>query len=130
MTTTEYMVRKNKILREFLGIDFDLVPESQMVDIKYNELSMFDSQSSCPYCAEYYDEYGKTPCSGCPMYEANNECEFGTFNTWSQYITACNVSGVKSHMFPESKAYTPVSLLVKEYNLSNESKGVQDEVDV
>ena len=56
MTTIEFFKRKNQILKEYLGLDFDLVPKEQMRNIPFKELSNETSVGGCPYCVEYLNE--------------------------------------------------------------------------
>ena len=80
MTTKTYLRKKNKLLREIAGIDFDMVPEDQIQDVEFIELNTKSYADMCPYCLYY------TECTGCPMYEANNQCNTDENNTWRRFL--------------------------------------------
>lgn len=113
MTDTDYMKAKNKILREYIGIDFDLVPEDQVENCpEQYELKVDESTGSCPYCLNYLDE----DCEHCPMAKADNECTVSEGNTWEKYIKYCRTSKIPMHCYPESPAYEPMKKLIEQYN--------------
>ena len=122
MTVTSYMRSKNKILREHIGIDFDLVPEDQIKECTQYLLSVDDSANSCPYCLEYLEG----DCRGCPMRIAGNECDDSDDgdDTWARYIAYAEEMGIDMHTFPASLAYEPMKKLIEQYNreLTKESK--------
>ena len=116
MTTTEFFKSKNKILRETLGLDFDLVPESQMVDVPFVELSTESGAHSCPYCMVFL-KLDKI-CDYCPMAKAGNKCVHQS-STWTKYCDKIvSKSGSYMHFYERSKAYEPMVKLINEYNNS------------
>ncbi len=65
MKTSEFIRKKNKIIKKYTGID--LVPEDQIKDVDFNsKMNMAYDSSCCPYCA-----FG---CKVCPMVLGNNRC--------------------------------------------------------
>ena len=121
MTTTDFLKRKNKILREHLGLTFDLVPESQLTDVPFRWLSIATVADSCPYCQEYLQNEGNN-CKGCPMDEAGNNCISKEDSTWKRYANHCtdtfyvNADANSLHCYIESNAYIPMVELINEYN--------------
>ena len=110
MTDIKYMKEKNTILREYLGLDFDLVPEGQMENCKVqHELELTSlGGDSCPYCMNYVTE----GCIGCPMAEAGNKCCCEEADTWTRYMDMVAFD----HGDPESPAYEPMKKLIEQYN--------------
>lgn len=108
MLVSEVIREKNKIFRKYLGLDFDLIPESQIEECTQIPLSMHSSFSSCPYCVVY----GKD-CKECPMSKAGNKCDtYGS--TWRKY---CNfIYFGWTHISPRSPAYLPMVALIEQYN--------------
>ena len=110
MTVIEYMKRKNEILKEYMGIDFDLVPENQLAECK--KVRLYDtSLGSCPYCRVYENN----ECIGCPMANAGNECT-DEKSTWSIYNNFCYIVEIYPHSNIRSPAYKPMVELIKQYN--------------
>jgi len=114
MTTIEFLKKKNQILREYLGLNFDLVPEEQMINVPFKELSNETSAGGCPYCVEYLNAI-TAECTGCPMTLAGNSCEVDENDTWTRYISEVKFT----HVEEKSEAYEPMNDLIKEYNESN-----------
>ena len=80
MTTREFLIKKNKIVKKVTGIT--LVPEDQIEDIYPVFLEAYEGTSTlvadlCPYCVAY------PVCDDCPMYIAGNSCE-NDDSTWNQ----------------------------------------------
>lgn len=73
MTVKQYIEEKNAIVFKHTGIK--LVPDSQIIDMPgYAEpLFLHTDDDTCPYCHYYYDNKFES-CIGCPMHEANNDC--------------------------------------------------------
>ena len=119
MNSVEFMKSKNQILREFIGIDFDLIPETQMEVVPFIKLSNDLSTNSCPYCKEYLRS--SNSCYQCPMDNGNNNCnEHGS--TWNDYCTFMEDNKVLPHFDISSPAYEPMNSLIEEYNKSKEEK--------
>jgi len=89
MSVVEFMKRKNEIVKAVTGVI--LVPEDQIIDIpedKRKPLDLDDDLSEydflgtgyCPYCALYFDD----GCEGCPMFEADNDCNQDNNGTWAK----------------------------------------------
>ena len=110
MTDIKYMREKNKILRECLGLDFDLVPEDQMenCEVQYSLGLSTAGGDSCPYCKNYYMD----GCRSCPMAKAYNECCSEEDNTWDRYMDM--VEFYHGHL--KSPAYEPMKKLIEQYN--------------
>jgi hypothetical protein len=110
MTTSTFIRRKNNILREYLGLNFDLVPPEQIVDIPATKRLYIDNVArSCPYCVEFEGD-----CDLCPMAIAKNQCEYGATSTWSMYILS--IPFHNRHTRTNSPAYEPMVDLIEEYN--------------
>lgn len=118
MLVSDYLKQKNKILRDYIGLQFDLVPEDQIEEIKQLPLNKDGASASCPYCVAAGAVYRSTAipnCSECIMFKSNNICEkFGS--TWSNYKDFCNSNNIKMHYIEGSKAYQPMLELVSQYN--------------
>jgi len=106
MTVSAFLREKNKILKEYLNLDFDLVPEDQIEECEQLELDM-DSPSSCPYCMVYGNG-----CKNCPMEKAGNGCKNNRQSTWVKYITTCR----HPHASKQSPAHKPMKELIDQYN--------------
>jgi len=113
MTTSEFIRKKNEILRKHLGLPFDLVPKDQIKDVTPMGLSIYSSIYSCPYCGAFAD------CRGCPMAEAGNECHKDPNNTWERYLELDESGQILVHTDPKSPAYRPMEALIGEFNESN-----------
>ena len=109
MLVITYNRAKNKILRDTLGLPFDLIPESQMEECEQFPLRL-TALGSCTYCLDY------TTCTECPMNKANNNCTADTGSTWEQYITYCASNNILTHTGEESPAYLPMLELITQYN--------------
>lgn len=110
MTTSTFIKRKNKILREYLGLSFDLVPSGQIEDIPATKrLRLDNGATSCPYCVEFDND-----CDLCPMALAGNQCGSTSNSTWYIYITS--ISSYYFHTNSRSPAYEPMVALIEEYN--------------
>lgn len=116
MKVSTYIRRKNDILREHLGLDFDLVPEPQIEEVPKRHLSNTTSESSCPYCHIFNSTY--TDCEGCIMDTADNAC-VAEDSTWNMYTENTNITDC--HWMPTSPAYKPMNELITEYNKGIES---------
>ena len=82
MKISEYIAKKQKLL-EAAGVTTILVPEDQIDDsVEQVALSLLDDSSICPYCQVFVNH--NWDCDGCPMYEADNECNADYFNTYSK----------------------------------------------
>jgi hypothetical protein len=122
MKTSQFLREKNRILRETIGLDFDLVPEEQIVDLPEHlmkPLSNASSSQSCPYCVGYFnysDEYNT--CGMCPMNLAGNKCSYNGFhdNTWKRYMQHCLFNNTYMHTDQESPAFRRMKALIKTYN--------------
>jgi hypothetical protein len=120
MTDIEFMKEKNKIIREELGLKFDLIPESQMIELDEEQKKLaaanIDNENggtSCLYCIVF------DSCIGCPMNDAGNPCS-DEGNTWVQYIDYCTYTdGVEPHFYCESKANERMSDLINKYKKGN-----------
>ena len=117
MTTSEFIKEKNQILREVLGLPFDLVPADQIEDVKKVKLSTEFTTSSCPYCAANLTD---NKCKNCPMAIAGNGCLKSEESTWRRYITYCKKNSITQAVFPSSSAYKPLSDLIDKFNQSND----------
>jgi len=130
MTTIDFFKKKNEILRETLGLNFDLVPSYQMINIPFKELSIDRPSTSCPYCLEYNNEDTDVEelCSKCPMFLANNSCLEDEDSTWERYVKSISPDEDISslHTEPTSPAYEQMVKLIEEYNKSNQ--GDLDEI--
>ena len=116
MTTSTFIRRKNKILREYLGLDFDLVPPEQIEDIPATERLCIDSIArSCPYCVEFNGD-----CDVCPMAIAKNQCNCSANNTWGMYVNSIPFSN--RHTKSSSPAYGPMVNLIEKYNKQFEER--------
>ena len=119
MTTIEFLKEKNRILREELGLPYDLIPIEQMENVRFYALNIDTAEGSCPYCLEFYTgEIGK-PCGTCPMSKAGNEC--GAIyeddgDTWTRYTKYCEDRNIKIHTFEDSLAYPRMKALIDKYN--------------
>jgi hypothetical protein len=118
MTNIDFMKAKNAILREHIGIDFDMIPESQMVETGNQfELNVNGSARSCVYCVEFPDE-----CDICPMYLAGNGCtrqlgnDYNPDSTYGKYISYCERNDIRTHDNESSPAYLPMKELIDRYN--------------
>ncbi|MFA7029976.1 MAG: hypothetical protein WC179_06885 [Candidatus Cloacimonadaceae bacterium] len=110
MTVIEYMKRKNEILKEYIGIDFDLIPENQLAECE--KIRLYDtSMGSCPYCLVYADN----DCIECPMANAGNNCS-DEKSTWSTYTGFCYITEIYPHNNILSPAYKPMVELIVQYN--------------
>lgn len=107
MKVSEFIRKKNEILRKTIGIDFDLVPEDQIEECEQFVLSL---NFSCPYCKAY-----KESCSKCPMDIANNNC-VDKNSTWDEYGIYCSCNNVFTHNHPASPAYESMKNLIDKYN--------------
>jgi hypothetical protein len=109
MTVSEYLRRKNNILREYLELDFDLIPEEQIREVEQSELG-FDVFGACPYCNVHNR---LNSCEGCPMYDAGNDCRLDE-STWIRYVN--NVELQDFHWAETSPAHKPMRELIEQYN--------------
>lgn len=112
MSVTKFLKKKNKILRKYIGIDFDLVPKDQIEECEREPLSIRCGYVSCPYCMVYGDH---DKCLGCPMKEADNKC-FDSDSTWGRYIIYCKENNIRFHYIKDSPAYKPMKKLIDKYN--------------
>lgn len=109
LSMAEFIRAKNKILREDYGIDFDLVPEDQIVDMpKIKKLNTSNVSYMCPYCAEGLREDN---CNMCPMSKANNQCDIGPNNTWTRFLRKIDFIGLKDYYNNKR-----IAKLIKWYN--------------
>lgn len=79
MTVTEYIHKKNAIIKEFTGKT--LVPNDQIMECEQVPLSMDTDSTACPYCAIFVNRH--KVCKGCPMF--SDEC-CPTYYTIIDYI--------------------------------------------
>ena len=116
MKLTTYLKEKNKILRKYLGLEFDLVPKEQ-IDKKCDSLKplKLDSRSanSCPYCLLYSID----GCEECPMSKADNHCTISFDSTWDRYMNS--IPSFDGHWSVNSPAYEPMNKLIAKYNKSH-----------
>lgn len=99
MTIITLLRGKNEILRKWIGIDFDLVPENQMDNLgQYKQVELVNNNKnpalSCPYCMAV-DIMG---CGYCPMFKAGN------------------ANNIPVHTDKSSPAYEPMIELIEQYN--------------
>lgn len=106
----KYIKERNEILKKYLGLPFDLVPEEQIKEFEPIRLNILED---CPYC---YHFYTNDNCEGCPMYEADNACNSSENNTWSNYIDYCNSKYIPKHWRKDSPAFKPVQEAIRRYN--------------
>lgn len=70
MTTKEFLIKKNEIIKRATGIT--LIPENQIIDepkVKLEDDCVeYLSSTFCPYCVP------RMYCNTCPMYKAGNQC--------------------------------------------------------
>ena len=108
MTTTDFLIKKNKIVFEVTGVG--LVPLDQIEEVEFRKLEHYSPVvlcgNICPYCHIYGFEI--LQCSGCPMVEKGNPC--GTEDsTWQR---ASTLWSEKSKWRDRKK----LSNLIEEYN--------------
>jgi hypothetical protein len=121
MTTSVFLREKNIILRDTIGLDFDLVPEDQIVDLPQNlckPLSNANTSRSCPYCVGYTSLNAYDHCAMCPMGIAGNRCAYQGIhpNTWQSYVKHCLDNNTWIHTDPVSPAYHRMCVLIAKYN--------------
>jgi hypothetical protein len=121
MTTSEFLRQKNCILRDTIGLNFDLVPEEQIIDLPQNlckPLSNATTSRSCPYCVGYSSLNACDHCVMCPMGLAGNRCSFHEKhdNTWQSYVKYCLDRDIKLHSDIESPAFHSMCVLIAKYN--------------
>ena len=114
MTVSKFIKKKNKILKKYIGLPFNLVPKKQIKECKQVELSTLNPVNSCPYCMAYLRPNGN--CEGCPMAEAFNKCELDTENTYTEYVNWTDSKGIPRHFMEESPAHKPLAKLIAKYN--------------
>jgi hypothetical protein len=81
MTVREYIIEKNKLIYDQLGLI--LVPEDQIIDIEPMKISEEADYLACPYCIKYLF------CHGCPMNKADNNCN-NLNSSYGQCVEAAN----------------------------------------
>lgn len=87
MTTKEFLIKKNEIVKRATGMD--LIPLDQIVDEPKVRLSEEDycitlDSYICPYCMNRKAyEISPIDCDTCPIYVAGNGCGKGE-STWFQ----------------------------------------------
>jgi len=72
MLISEYLRKKNDLMKEAIGEDIDLIPESQIEECKQVPLNAGSDVGCCPYCHVHYDSL--YDCPSCPMAKAGNCC--------------------------------------------------------
>jgi hypothetical protein len=84
MTVVEFLKQKNLIIREVLGIDFDLVPEDQLEERERRLLFTTSDGAMCPYCVVYFGPNSAIEllCIQCPMHKAGNNCNLSPNSTY------------------------------------------------
>ena len=116
MTVVELLKEKNKIIREELELDFDLIPESQIMEVEPKYMSTQSDMSSCIYCKHFYDNN----CEGCPMDEHGNSC-MDDESTYNQAFLTKKLSGKSLSKNPKIKRR-----LDELFEVFNESNGLEE----
>ena len=108
MTVTEFMQKKNEILRDITGLT--LVPEEQIVEVPKTMLNTDSTDIGngdiCPYCRIFMN------CNGCPMDIAGNNCDISDNSTYEAVATEYN-SLRGTYSFYEEPM---IKVLVEQYN--------------
>ena len=122
MTVTEYIKRKNKIIFDEIGVT--LVPESQIKECPQKFLNTGSDANMCPYCLVYDQDSEDTKCEGCPMYDAENDCNAEDWDsTWRDVCRELKMEGGGTYyIFNYPKFHQILQNLVNQYNeeLKNE----------
>jgi hypothetical protein len=112
MTTKEYIIAKNKLIKKHTGLT--LVPEDQIIDLPFKKLYIYTDESACPYCIHF-------ECHDCPMHKANNSCGSITGTYWTVTDYAEDFLGCLGEVLVDTEApwHEELKQLIKDYNASN-----------
>jgi len=110
MTVTEFIKRKNEIVKRVTGLT--LVPDDQIEEceqIKLQQSVSFKTLGAgiCPYCM-VYNKDESCICNDCPMNKANNDCS-EINSTWREINPVWRNKATESDM-------KELEELVKQYN--------------
>jgi len=117
MTVTQYITEKNRIIREALNIDFDLVPETQIKEVELTEpLSIISDVSACPYCHAYMLK--ESGCIGCPMEVAGNGCchSDSTYEVITEKYVYNNPDTHATSLVNDERIRVPLEALIEQFN--------------
>lgn len=106
MKVTEYIRRKNELIKKNVG--FDLIPTDQIFDVPAQKLFMDADKYACPYCVNF----SSNQCVSCPMYLAGNDCHLES----STYARMCDCIGDLDMTHYEAPWYSELCDLVAEFN--------------
>ena len=132
MGTVEFIERKNAILETITGLQLVPTPQiSECLDEIKEPLDVKNDADACPYCRVYYDD----DCEGCPMANADNECDTVEGSTYRQMVSALRREYKKKfpnstnrgsvqivdYMLYSNGEDNELALLVKEFNERNKN---------
>ena len=112
MTVTEFLIKKNKIIKHYTGLT--LVPEEQIEECKQYPLIIDSNAGICPYCLAYYKK--EHTCRNCPMAKQHNKCD-DEKSTYQDVIDFCFEHYVTLRLTAkQTPFYNELKSLVKKYN--------------
>lgn len=117
MLVSDYLKQKNKILKDYIGLQFDLVPEDQMQECRQFKLRGNKLRTcSHPYCEDYGFKDSET-CAKCPL--NNSDYKFSDESCSDiviKYEKYCKDNGILEHTQKLSPAFEHINKLVEQYN--------------